>query len=111
MRHLPVPGLDLRLAFGRIRSDVIAATATRQQPFVHGELGEELVSLVQAAAEPPPAAPSDVARDFVFVRQINSRAAWKIFIDTHRHGPHVDHAREELDNWTPSRDRASPRPR
>ena len=36
--HLFEPGLDLRLATGKVRDDVIAATQGRQEPFAYGSL-------------------------------------------------------------------------
>ena len=34
LRHLVTPGLDVRLAFGQVRDDVMKATGNRQEPFV-----------------------------------------------------------------------------
>src|SRR5262245_57346368 len=48
LKHLAVPGLDLRIAFGRVRDEVMAATRRQQEPFVYGSLGGEIVSLVPA---------------------------------------------------------------
>jgi hypothetical protein len=47
-KHLFVPGLDVRLAFGRIRDELLHSTNGRQEPFVYGSLGGSLVSLVDA---------------------------------------------------------------
>src|SRR5258708_2435684 len=38
LRDLPVPGLDVRLAFGRVRDAVLKQTSNRQEPFVYGSL-------------------------------------------------------------------------
>jgi uncharacterized caspase-like protein len=95
IRHLTVPGLDIRLAFGRIRDDVLKATGNRQEPFVYGSLASRVVSLVPASSGPAAGA-SDIQRDFDLVKVINSRQAWEIFIRTHKSGPLVDAAREEL---------------
>ena len=55
VKHIAEPGLDLRLAFGRVRDDVLKSTGNRQEPFVYGSLGGQTMSLV-----PPPAAkPAD----------------------------------------------------
>ncbi|MFX4543454.1 caspase family protein, partial [Acinetobacter baumannii] len=48
LKNLTVPGLDIRLAFGRIRDDVMRATGSRQEPFVYGSLGGGNISLVPA---------------------------------------------------------------
>jgi predicted metalloprotease len=50
IRHLGTPGLDVRLALGRVRDEVIASTANRQEPFVYGSLGGREITLVPAAA-------------------------------------------------------------
>ena len=34
LKNLTVPGLDIRLAFGRVRDEVMRATGSRQEPFV-----------------------------------------------------------------------------
>lgn len=39
LEHLPSPGVELRLLFGRIRDAVIARTQNRQQPYIYGSLG------------------------------------------------------------------------
>ena len=51
LRHLGEPGLDIRIALGRVRDDVLAMTGGRQEPFIYGSLGGATVALV-----PPPAA-------------------------------------------------------
>jgi uncharacterized caspase-like protein len=48
LKHLVAPGLDLRLAFGRVRDDVMTATRRQQEPFVYGSLGGAIVSLMPA---------------------------------------------------------------
>ncbi len=39
LNHLFEPGLDIRLAFGRVRDEVLKLTGSRQEPFVSGSLG------------------------------------------------------------------------
>ncbi|MFL6972928.1 MAG: caspase family protein [Xanthobacteraceae bacterium] len=51
VKHLSVPGLDIRLAFGRVRDDVLKRSRTRQEPFIYGSLGGESISLVPAPQE------------------------------------------------------------
>jgi hypothetical protein len=46
LKHLAEPGLDLRLAFGRVRDDVMAMTKRRQEPFVYGSLGGKVVAII-----------------------------------------------------------------
>ena len=49
VRHLATPGLDVRLAFGRVRDEVLKSTNSRQEPFVYGSLGGAEIALVPAA--------------------------------------------------------------
>lgn len=57
LQHLPVPGLDIRLALGRVRDDVLETTGHLQEPFVYGSLGGRAIAIVEAPATPPVAAP------------------------------------------------------
>ena len=50
LQHLPTPGLDIRLMFGRVRDSVLEKTGRRQEPFVYGSLGGGELSLVPGAA-------------------------------------------------------------
>jgi uncharacterized caspase-like protein len=55
VRHLATPGLDLRLAFGRVRDEVMKNTNNRQRPFIYGSLGGATVAIVDALPEVAPA--------------------------------------------------------
>ena len=44
--HLATPGLDVRIALGRVRDQVLKETNRQQEPFVYGSLGGDIVSLV-----------------------------------------------------------------
>jgi uncharacterized caspase-like protein len=48
LHNLPQPGVDIRLAFGRVRDEVLKITANRQEPFVYGSIGGDVISLVAA---------------------------------------------------------------
>jgi uncharacterized caspase-like protein len=51
LKHLVTPGLDVRLAFGRVRDDVLRSTGNKQEPFVFGSLGAAVVTLAPLTAE------------------------------------------------------------
>ena len=51
LKNLTVPRLDLRIALGRVRDDVVEMTHNRQEPFVYGSLGGSTVSLVPEPAK------------------------------------------------------------
>src|SRR3984893_17351044 len=48
IKHLAEPGLDIRIALGRVRDDVVAMTGGRQEPFIYGSLGGATIPLVPA---------------------------------------------------------------
>jgi hypothetical protein len=50
LNNLATPGLDLRIAFGRVRDDVLKTTRNKQEPFVYGSLGGSIISLVSGSA-------------------------------------------------------------
>ena len=80
IKYLAMPGLDLRIAFGRVRDDVMKATSNKQEPFVYGSLGGDVVSLVPTP-EPKVVAPStattdniaDARRDYEFVERMGQK--------------------------------------
>lgn len=56
LRHLPTPGLDIRIMFGRVRDQVLKATEQGQEPYIYGSIGGQQIYLtrsVLADAEPP----------------------------------------------------------
>jgi formylglycine-generating enzyme required for sulfatase activity len=53
LHNIATPGLDLRIAFGRVRDEVLKTTDRRQEPFVYGSLGGSVISIVDAPKIPP----------------------------------------------------------
>jgi hypothetical protein len=47
VKYLALPSLDLRLALGRVRDEVLKTTNSRQEPFVYGSLGGAEISLAR----------------------------------------------------------------
>jgi uncharacterized caspase-like protein len=39
LKHVAEPGLDIRIALGRVRDEVLKVTGGRQEPFIYGSLG------------------------------------------------------------------------
>jgi hypothetical protein len=97
LKDLPVPGLDVRLAFGRVRDDVLKNTANRQEPFVYGSLGGGNVSLVPPPAVKQEAPVSDVKTDYELVQQIGTPRAWEVFLRQHPTGFYADLARAQIE--------------
>lgn len=57
LNNLPTPGLDVELAFRRVRDEVLKVTGNRQEPFVYGSLSGKPIYLVppqQPNGSPPP---------------------------------------------------------
>jgi Caspase domain len=46
VKHITEPGLDIRIALGRVRDEVLRTTAGRQEPFIYGSLGGSIIPLV-----------------------------------------------------------------
>jgi hypothetical protein len=96
LKHLPTPGLDIRLVFGRVRDDVLSSTRRRQEPFVYGSLGGSDVALVAAPAAPAPANASvDVRRDYELAGQVGTPEAWAAFLVQYPTGFYADLARQQ----------------
>lgn len=98
LRNLTVPGLDVRLAFGRVRDEVLKATGNRQEPFVYGSLGGGNVSLVTPPkAKRQEASVADIKADYELVQKIGSKRAWEVFVGTHPTGFYADLARAQIE--------------
>ena len=112
LKYITQPGLDIRLALGKVRDDVLRATNHRQEPFVYGSLGGDTVALVPAVAEapsapapPPPSAslaapPSADAHevaDYRTAEEVGSLDGWRAFLAVHPDGSYARLARAEID--------------
>ncbi len=97
LKNLTVPGLDVRLAFGRVRDEVLKVTGNRQEPFVYGSLGGGNISLVPAPAQRQEAPAIDVKADYDLVQKIGSKRAWEVFLGTHPTGFYSDLARAQIE--------------
>jgi hypothetical protein len=108
LKHIAVPGLDVRIAFGRVRDEVMRSTGNAQEPFVYGSLGGSTVALVpepkrsDAVATAAPAAPAsvnpaaDVRRDYELAERVGTKEAWESFLAVHTGGFYADLARAQL---------------
>jgi hypothetical protein len=104
LNNLATPGLDLRLAFGRVRDEVLKSTGSRQEPFVYGSLGGTTVSLIAAPPEPVIAAAAsaptpainlqaEMRRDYELASQVGTKEAWDQFLSTYQSGFYAGLAR------------------
>ena len=114
VKYITQPGLDIRLALGKVRDDVLRATNHRQEPYVYGSLGGDSVALVPA---PVPAAPSVAAVpsaatsaaaapaanadaeawDYRTADRAGSLDGWRAFLAVHPDGAYAPLARAEVD--------------
>ncbi|QWG25419.1 caspase family protein [Bradyrhizobium sediminis] len=100
LKHLTIPGLDIRLAFGRVRDEVMRTTGARQEPFVYGSLGGGNISLVPAPKVQEAASASDIKADYDLVAKIGTLRAWEVFLGTYKTGFYADLARVQVANLT-----------
>jgi len=98
LNNLFAPGLDVRLALGRVRDEVLKATANRQEPFVYGSLGGANIAIVPTPEQPPQAATDQEGErgDYVRVERIGTKRAWQKFLEQYPNGFYADLARESL---------------
>jgi uncharacterized caspase-like protein len=94
IKYIAEPGLDLRLAFGRVRDDVLKMTGNRQEPYVYASLGGDTMALVPQAAKPvdPDA---DARVDYELAAQIGTKEAWESFLSAHGSGFYANLARAQ----------------
>jgi hypothetical protein len=115
LRHLATPGLDVRLALGRVRDDVVATTRGRQEPFVYGSLGGAEVALASETKPAPTAvtpASESAAQAWTETKDTKNPALLEMFINRFGDGFYASLARarlEELkkDQTAPSATRSS----
>ena len=94
VKHIAEPGLDLRIAFGRVRDEVLKSTGNQQEPFVYGSLGGDTIALVPQAAKPVD--PEAEARiDYELAAQVGTMEAWNSFLANHATGFFASLAREQ----------------
>jgi uncharacterized caspase-like protein len=111
LKHLVTPGLDVRLAFGRVRDEVLNTTGNKQEPFVYGSLGGSTVTLASLTTEErndaPPRVDADAAavRDYEAAAKVGTAKAWDAFLVKYPGGFYADLARsrkEQLATISPS---------
>jgi hypothetical protein len=100
VRYITQPGLDIRIALGKVRDDVLENTNNRQEPFVYGSLGGGDISLTPAPSPPntPTVVDSNVAAavDYQMAERLGSLDGWRAFLAAHRSGYYSELARAQL---------------
>ncbi|WP_296524377.1 caspase family protein [Rhodoplanes sp.] len=102
LNHITEPGLDVRIAFGRVRDEVLRVTANAQEPFVYGSLGGTTVSLVPAPAAPPVPVVSirDQQRDYELAERVGTVAGFETFLARNATGFYAELARAQIAKLT-----------
>jgi uncharacterized caspase-like protein len=103
LNNLTLPGLDLRIALGKVRDEVIKISGGRQESWYAGTLRGANTSLVSppTSTQQPPTQliepmSSDAKADYERVAQIGTRKALEAFLDTYKTGFYADLGREQL---------------
>jgi len=111
VKHIATPGLDLRIAFGKVRDDVIKITNNRQEPFVYGSLGGDSLSLVPAAPVAAAPAASDneafVQKAYELALQVGTKSVWDSFIAKYPAGLYTELAKAQRDKLVAEQLRAA----
>jgi uncharacterized caspase-like protein len=95
VKYLAEPGVDLRVAFGRVRDEVLKRTLNRQEPFVYGSLGGDNLALVPSPAKPVDA-DADARVDYEFAAQLGTKDVWNSFLARHPNGFYANLARAQM---------------
>src|ERR1700722_4806168 len=95
VKYIAEPGVDVRVAFGRVRDEGLKKTSNRQEPFVYGSLGGDNLALVPQPAKPPETE-ADARIDYEYAAQIGTRDVWDSFIEKHPTGFYANLARAQV---------------
>jgi uncharacterized caspase-like protein len=95
VKYIAEPGVDVRVAFGRVRDEVLKKTANRQEPFVYGSLGGDNLALVPQPVKPVDA-DADARIDYEYAAQIGTKDVWDSFLVKRPAGFYSDLARAQV---------------
>jgi len=89
LKHIAMPGLEVRQLFGYVRDEVATATGHRQQPYLYGSLGGQGLFLRPQASAPAsvPSAlplPSEPERAWAAVKDTDSVAQLEVIAGRYR---------------------------
>jgi hypothetical protein len=100
LKHIAEPGLDIRIALGRVRDDVLDSTGSKQEPFVYGSLGGSIVTLSSQTAVAEKQDANEALRDFAIAHEAAKVETWDAFIHRYKDGNLNELARKERDRLT-----------
>ena len=100
VKYIAEPGLDIRMALGKVRDEVLAATGNQQEPSIYGSLEGTPIFLVPASSKARALDGQDAdhaaASDYEQAEREGSRQAWQVFLAAHSSGYYADLARVHL---------------
>src|SRR5277367_3365414 len=105
LKYIAEPGLDIKMALGKVRDEVLAATGNQQEPSIYGSLEGTIIFLVPAPSKPRALDGQDAdhvaASDYEQAEREGSRQAWQVFLAAHSSGYYADLARIHLARLPP----------
>src|SRR5271170_6798279 len=105
LKYIAEPGLDIRMALGKVRDEVLATTGNQQEPSIYGSLEGTTIFLVPAPSKPRALDGQDAdhaaASDYEQAEREGSRQAWQVFLAAHSSGYYADLARVHLARLPP----------
>jgi uncharacterized caspase-like protein len=95
VKYIAEPGVDLRVAFGRVRDEVLRKNSNRQEPFVYGSLGGDNLALVPQPTKQLDTE-ADARIDYEYAAQIGTKEVWESFLTGHPTGFYANLARAQM---------------
>jgi caspase domain-containing protein len=102
LKHIAMPGLEVRQLFGYVRDEVAATTGHRQQPYLYGSLGGQGLFLQPQTSAPAaiPSGlpqPSEAERAWAAVKDSDSIGQLEVIAGRYRGTVYGDLARARID--------------
>jgi uncharacterized caspase-like protein len=97
VKHLFTPGLDLRIALGHVRDEVLASTDRKQEPYVTSSLGGGTITLAPAVAAAPLPPMNEAERAWTAVRDTSSIAQLEVIANRFKGTVYADLARARIE--------------
>src|SRR5271155_5810737 len=106
VKYIAEPGLDIRMALGQVRDEVLATPGNAQEPTIYGSLGGTTIFLVPARSKATPIhdgqeADLAAASDYERAERVGSRQGLEAFLAAHKSGFYASLARAQLAKLPP----------
>jgi uncharacterized caspase-like protein len=97
LKHLLTPGLDLRIALGHVRDDVLASTDQKQEPYVTSSLGGGTIALVPGPLPSASSPPSEAERVWASMKDTASIGQLEVIASHYEGTVYADLARARIE--------------